>query len=224
MASTFVFTGIGIGFGAYGIYEGVMATQATELRKRETHATSSLISGGLDVVFGGFGVFSAIKIAAKANAKAAAQVSYHAGLKRSFENINKLMGSTTQVGRNSGRGAAESSEGVTRSFKDASTQISTKAPLPPAGQPAAALPSNPVPSRNVQIAQPAVATPNKPINKSNFTFKDLQNQQNNKSVPNYDGQKRNVAPIVTAQELPTISAEQIRMNIGNNIQWQPAAG
>lgn len=201
-----------------------MATQATELRKRESHATSSLISGAVDVLFGAFGIYSAIKTAAKLKAKAAAQASYHAGLKRSFENINNLMGGTTQAGRNSGRGTAEASEGVTRSFKDASTQTSSKAPLPPAGQPAAALPSNPGPSRNVQIAQPAVATPKKPINKSNFTFEDLQNQQNNKTVPTFDGQKRNVAPKVTAQELPTISAEQIRINIGNKIQMQPAAG
>lgn len=159
-----------------------MATQATELRKRESHATSSLISGGLDVVFGAFGIYSAIKTAAKLKAKAAAQASYHAGLKRSFENINNLMGGTTQAGRNSGRGTAEASEGVTRSVAEASTQTPTKARVVPASPSAAALPSNPGPSQNVQIAQPAVATPSKPNKKPNFTWDNFEKAQNNRTV------------------------------------------
>ncbi|WP_130903382.1 RHS repeat-associated core domain-containing protein [Pseudomonas sp. Sample_22] len=60
IAGTVVFTGIGIGGGAYGIYEGIQATTATKLTDRESHATSSLISGGLDVAFAGFGFYSAL--------------------------------------------------------------------------------------------------------------------------------------------------------------------
>src|SRR5207253_5785373 len=71
ITSTVVMTGVGVGFGAYGIAEGVMATTATKLKDREKHATSSMISGGIDTVLGGIFLGMAIKGAAKAAANAA---------------------------------------------------------------------------------------------------------------------------------------------------------
>ncbi|MFW0758941.1 RHS repeat-associated core domain-containing protein, partial [Pseudomonas sp. H11T01] len=75
IASTAVFTTMGVGFGAYGIAEGVMATTATKLTDREKHATSSMISGGVDTVLGGVFLGMAIKGAAKAAAKKATNAS-----------------------------------------------------------------------------------------------------------------------------------------------------
>jgi RHS repeat-associated protein len=95
-------TGIGVGFGGYGIAEGVMATTATKSADRKRHELSSVISGTLDVVWGGIFLGMAIKGAAKAAAKAAegaaAQGSWHKHLRSSFEKINDQMTAGTKIG------------------------------------------------------------------------------------------------------------------------------
>jgi len=217
ITSTFVFTGVGIGLGTYGIYEGVMATQATQLRKRESHATSSLISGGLDVVFAAFGIFSVIKTAAKLKAKAAAKTGYLTAIERSAKNISNMMGGTTKVGRNSRGGAVKTSEDVARSITGASPPTSVSL-IPPAPT----LPRNSVP--HIETLQPTVAAPSKPTSNLKFTFKEFQAQQNSKVATTFDGETRSVTQIVTDGEFPARSVGEIRTNLGYRIPMQLAAG
>ncbi|SDA87144.1 RHS repeat-associated core domain-containing protein [Pseudomonas sp. NFACC15-1] len=102
---TSTFTLLGIGAGVYGMYEGIMATHATRLRDRERKQTSALISGGLDTLFGVWGLSQAMKAAAKVASAAAATQSWHAQVAKSFGSIGP---DQTAIISRSGTGAAAS--------------------------------------------------------------------------------------------------------------------
>lgn len=120
------FTLFGVGAGAYGAYEGVMATHATKLRDRERHALSSVISGGVDVAFGLWGLWRAAAAAAKVTTEAAAQASLRSHLGESlgwageFNAAYRRAPGVTQgaPGTLSSPGPA----GSTKQFADTSTQ------------------------------------------------------------------------------------------------------
>ena len=110
IANTLITTVIGVGGGIYGFYEGVMATHATRLRDREKHETSALISGGLDVAFGAWGLWSAIRVAKNA---AVAKASWHKMVK---ESLGKVDGAYTarNASRNVSGGAIAPPGGLSR--------------------------------------------------------------------------------------------------------------
>ncbi len=103
---TSTFTLVGVGFGAYGVYEGIAATHATRLKDREKRALSSVISGGADTALSLWGLWRAASAAAKAAARAAAQASLNAETKISFTNINIMMGGVNKTNPGGGAGAA----------------------------------------------------------------------------------------------------------------------
>ncbi|MHC8305644.1 RHS repeat-associated core domain-containing protein [Pseudomonas sp. PB3P13] len=87
LARAAVFTTIGVGFGGWGIAEGIMATTATKLTDRESHAMNSLISGGIDSALGGVFLGMALKGVTRA---AAAQAKWHAHVKSRLTAMNDL--------------------------------------------------------------------------------------------------------------------------------------
>lgn len=118
IASTTAFTGIGIGGGAYGIYEGVMATTATRIKDREKHETSALISGGLDVAFGAWGLWGAIRVAKNA---ASAKVNWH---KMVQESLGKVDGAyaARNASRNVSAVTIDTPSGISRNGSVRSTR------------------------------------------------------------------------------------------------------
>jgi RHS repeat-associated protein len=124
---TSAFTLVGVGFGVYGVYEGVAATTATRQKEREKHALSSVISGGVDVAFGLWGLWRAVGAAAKAAEAAAAQASWHAQLRKSFGVINRQQKARDAyvVARGAQDAAAAKTDdvaGATVSFRNRRTQ------------------------------------------------------------------------------------------------------
>jgi RHS repeat-associated protein len=61
ITQTFIFTGVGVGGGAYAIYESVKSQTATKLVDRERHGSSALISGGIDAALSGLVLGAAVK-------------------------------------------------------------------------------------------------------------------------------------------------------------------
>lgn len=122
IATTTVFTTIGIGGGAYGMYEGIMATTATRLKDREKHETSSLISGGLDVAFGAWGLSRALRAAKNA---AATKENWHKMVKESLGKVDGAY-AARNASRNVTGGAIDTPSGLSRnnSFNSVSGQSS----------------------------------------------------------------------------------------------------
>ena len=121
------------------MYEGVMATTATRLKDREKHQTSSLISGGLDVAFGAWGLWRAIRVAKKATA--AAKVSWHKMVK---DSIGKMKDATVprNASRNVSSEAIEASSDLPRTGSVRSTRSETAArEVSPMANPSVAGPS-----------------------------------------------------------------------------------
>ena len=120
IATTTAFTAIGIGGGAYGMYEGVMATHATRLKDREKNETSALISGGLDVAFGAWGLWGAIRAAKNA---AAARVSWHNMVQESLGKVDGAY-AARNASRNASGAGIETPAGLSRnsSVRSASGQ------------------------------------------------------------------------------------------------------
>ena len=139
IATTIAFTALGVGGSIYGMYEGVMATTATRLKDREKHQTSSLISGGLDVAFGAWGLWRAIRVAKKATA--AAKVSWHKMVK---DSIGKMKDATVprNASRNVSSEAIEASSDLPRTGSVRSTRSETAArEVSPMANPSVAGPS-----------------------------------------------------------------------------------
>lgn len=106
---TVTFTTVGVGTGLYGAYQGVAATTATRLKDREKHARDSVIAGAFDVAFGLFGLWRAVRSAARIAAATAAQKSWHAHLKTNFTHMGDIMGGINKMSPGGGVGATAAS-------------------------------------------------------------------------------------------------------------------
>lgn len=171
IASTTAFTGIGVGGGAYGIYEGVMATTATRLKDREKHETSSLISGGLDVAFGAYGLYAAVRVAKSA---AAAQVSWHKQVQESLGKVENVYaarnasrnagGAIPDVPASGSRGSSASTSGGANGVSDMPTTLSRSVAGPSGFSNQVSTTSSPV-SETTALRGPRPEVPPKPTTK-----------------------------------------------------------
>lgn len=187
---TGTFTLMGVGFGIYGVYEGVMATHATRLRDREQKQMSALISGGLDVAFGLFGLSQAMKAAAKAASAEAAQLSWRAAVKQSLGNANDLMGTSTRIDTSKAAGAVGAvNEGTeipglirNRFKRPAPAQAAAPAQLPRGRS--NSMPPIPRPDYPGYPGSPKPVPPPKPQKKvvQPQSLGDVQTQQNSKTT------------------------------------------
>jgi len=214
VAFTGAFTGVGVGFGAYGVYEGVMATQATRLKDREKHATSSVISGGLDVAFGLFGLSQAVKAARKA-----AEAAKTASASKQF---------TSQMTQTNpfyhGRNAASDVNGAaTRSVTSQGTQVPP--PVPP--KPRRVPPATPVTPPSRLLSEPVVPAQVTPRpqgaqssggmgRSSKWNFADLNEKQTNATVPSGLATK-SYMPQELGDVTPAQSAMALKQRLGNQI-------